>query len=103
MSNGLPVACSLEGRAFANRQSELRAGVLREAESFERLADGARWRFRHTSDLFSRLGAVIDAERACCRFLRFGISAEADLGTVTLDVTGPSGTDAFLEGWTGAS
>jgi|SRR5687767_8446880 hypothetical protein len=102
-SNNLPIACSLDGRAFASRESELRAGVLREAESFERLPDGARWRFRHTPDLFSRLGAVIDAERRCCRFLHFAVSAEPDLGMVTLDVTGPSGTDLFLEGWTGGS
>ena len=98
-TNKLPIACALDGRELAGRQSELRNGVLAEAEAAERLSEGYRWRFRNSSDLFSRLGTVIDAERHCCRFLRFSVSADADLGFVTLDVTGPAGTADFLESW----
>jgi hypothetical protein len=99
MTKHLPIACSLDGRALASRQAELRASVLADAESVERLADGYRWRFRNDRNLFSRLGPLIDAERHCCQFLRFAIAADHDLGTVTLDVTGPAGTADFLEGW----
>ena len=95
----LPIACSLDGRELAGRQTDLRAGVLAEAEAVERLPDGYRWRFRNNSHLFSRLGPVIDAERHCCRFLQFSIMADPDLGHVTLDVTGPAGTADFLESW----
>jgi hypothetical protein len=98
-TNDLPIACSLDSLAFASRQSELRASVLGEAESIERLPEGYRWRFRHESDLFARLGSVIDAERQCCRFLRFTIDADPGLGTVTVEVTGPAGTADFLESW----
>jgi hypothetical protein len=98
-TNDLPIACSLDGRAFASRQSELRASILAEADSMERLAEGYRWRLRHERDLFARLGAVIDAERQCCRFLRFTIDADPGLGTVTVEVTGPDGTADFLESW----
>ena len=101
-TNELPIACSLDGRALAGRQTELRAGVLAEAETVERLSDGYRWRFRNSSNLFSRLGTVIDGERHCCRFLQFSIVADPDLGLVTLDVTGPPGTADFLESWTPA-
>ena len=97
--NQSPIACSLEGRALASRQSELRASVLVEAESVERLPDGYRWRFRNCGNLFARLGPVIDAERHCCRFLHFTIAADADLGAVTVEITGPAGTADFLEGW----
>ena len=97
--DNLPVACSLDGGALAGRQSELRTSVLAEAESVERLADGYRWRFREGGELFARLGPIIDAERRCCRFLRFAITAEPDLGTVTVDITGPAGTADFLETW----
>jgi hypothetical protein len=100
-ANELPVACSLDGRELAGRQAELRAGVLAEAETVERLPEGYRWRFRTGRDLFSRLGAVIDAERQCCRFLQFSIAADPDLGVVTLEITGPSGAADFLESWTG--
>ena len=98
-TNDLPIACSLDDRALAGRTSELRAGVLADAQSVERLPDGYRWRFISGGDLFTRLGTVIDAERQCCRFLRFVIDADPALGSVTIDVTGPAGTADFLESW----
>ena len=98
-TNELPIACSLDGRALAGRQTDLRAGVLAEAETVERLSEGYRWRFRNSGNLFSRLATIIDAERHCCRFLQFSIVADPDLGLVTLDVTGPAGTADFLESW----
>jgi hypothetical protein len=42
---------------------------------------------------------VIDAERLCCRFLTFDVHADADLGEIVLDVTGPEGTKAVLDDW----
>ena len=95
----MPVACSLDAAALGCRQSDLRSGVLAEAESVERLDDGYRWQFRHSPDLFSRLGPIIDAERGCCGFLQFGIKAVPDQGTVTLEITGPDGTVEVLERW----
>ena len=99
MTKHLPIACSLDGRALASRQAELRASALADAESVERLPDGYRWRFRNDRNLLSRLGPLIDAERHCCRFLQFAIAADPDLGTVTLDVTGADRTADFLESW----
>jgi hypothetical protein len=98
----LPIACSLDGRALAARQSDLRVSVLADAAQVERIADGYRWRFADREDVLARLGAVIDAERRCCRFLRFEIRTEPDGGAVTFDVTGPAGTAAFLESWIAA-
>ena len=95
----MPIACSLGGPALGLRQSELRTSVLAEAEAIERMPNGYRWRFPHAPDLFARLGQVIDAERHCCRFLQFGISAEQDQGRVTLEITGPIGTVDFLDSW----
>lgn len=95
----LPVACSLDSHSLSCRQADLRAGVLSDAESIARLPNGVRWTFRHAPDLFSRLGPILDGERQCCRFLQVTIGAAADLGSVTLEVTGPKGTSEFLEGW----
>jgi hypothetical protein len=102
MPHALPIACSLDAGGLARRQAELRAGVLREAETVERLSDGYRWRFRDAPDLLARLGAVIDAERRCCRFLSIAVTADADLGRVTLEATGPPGTVDVLEAWIGS-
>ena len=95
----LPIACSLDAAALGRRASELRATVLSEAAAVERLSNGYQWRFTHTKDLFTRLAPLIDAERQCCRFLHFVVSANADDGEVTLEITGPSGTADFMESW----
>jgi hypothetical protein len=99
MADDLPIACTLDGRDLAGRQSELRDSVLAEAESVERLPVGYRWHFRGSRDLLGRLGAVIDAERHCCRFLRFALDVQPDLAAVTVEITGPEGTADFLESW----
>jgi hypothetical protein len=39
---------------------------------------------------------TIDAERQCCRFLKFALTVEPDAGDVWLEVTGPDGTTEFL-------
>ena len=42
------------------------------------------------------MARAIDAERQCCRFLRFQLVVEQDGAPMTLDVTGPAGTKEFL-------
>jgi hypothetical protein len=95
----LPIACSLSDPELAGRRAELLTGVLREAHAIEPLPDGYRWRFSSAPNLLARLGSVIDGERHCCRFLKFDLHADADLGEVNLDVTGPDGTIEFLSAW----
>ena len=73
--------------------------MLAEAEAVERLEDGYRWRFGNAADVVARVGALIDGERQCCRFLRFSINVDPDLGIVTLTISGPVGTADFLETW----
>lgn len=92
----LPIVCSLDARDLAERLAALRTSVLRDATAVERLPDGLRCRFTAGADILTRLGALIDAERRCCRFLRFALAAEPDLGQVTLEMTGPPGTAEFL-------
>jgi hypothetical protein len=43
------------------------------------------------------LAEVMAAERECCPFLRFALTAEQNNGPVTLTVTGPPGSKAFLK------
>jgi hypothetical protein len=37
-----------------------------------------------------------EAERRCCRFLRFGITVEPDAGPIILELSGPPGTREFV-------
>ena len=53
----------------------------------------AIWR---DDDILATIAQTIDAERQCCRFLRFSITVEPDGGPITLELTGPPGTREFL-------
>ena len=90
----LPVACSLTPEALAARKANLLPGLVRRADQQEDLADGLRLRF--PADAWPALAETIDAERRCCRFLRFAIEIEPDGGPIVLSLTGPSGTRDFL-------
>jgi hypothetical protein len=52
--------------------------------------------FAASGENLQKITAVIDAERQCCRFLRFDLTVEPDGGPVSLALSGPPGTKAFL-------
>jgi hypothetical protein len=94
---GLPIACSLDSAELAARRQALLPGLVARAAACELLSSGARWRFTPSGELLQAVAATIEAERACCRFLRFEVTVEPDRGPVWLEVTGPGGTREFLE------
>jgi hypothetical protein len=94
----LPITCELSPGEIGHRRHALLPGLVQNAVKREDLPDGFRWRFEPEPDLLSRIAAVIEAERSCCRFLRFRLDVEPDAGAVWLEVTGPEGTPAFLLG-----
>ena len=90
----LPVACTLSPETLAARRAGLLPGLAREAEAREETPDGLRLRF--VADYLQRIAAVVDAERQCCRFLRFDLTVEPDGGPVWLALSGPAGTKEVL-------
>lgn len=55
-------------------------------------------RFSAAPDIVATLAQVVDAERQCCRFLRFVITVEPDGGPALLELSGPAGTREFISG-----
>jgi hypothetical protein len=92
----LPIVCTLTSGELQQRKASLLPGVLARASHLEVLTDGYRARFSASDEVVRDLAAMIDAERQCCRFLRFQLTIEPDEGPVVLDVTGPPGTRDFL-------
>jgi len=92
----LPVACTLGPAALTARREGLLAALLRRADTHEELADGHRLRFAAADDTLGLIARAIDAERRCCRFLRFRLTVEPDEGPLELELTGPEGTRDFL-------
>jgi hypothetical protein len=91
----LPIVCMLDPETLTTRRAKLLPALIADADATEELPDGYRLRFGK-ADLLPRVMAVLDAERKCCRFLRFEVTLEPDLGPIWLTVTGPAGTREFL-------
>lgn len=94
----IPIACTLSPEALRTRREGLLSGLLQRAGGHELLAHGLRVHFDPGADSIAALAQVVDAERQCCRFLRFVITVEPDGGPVFLELSGPAGTREFLAG-----
>jgi hypothetical protein len=92
----LPIMCTLTPDALRARREGLLSDLMRRAEGREDLSDGLRLRFAATEDALASITRAVEAERHCCRFLRFGITVEPDGGPIFVELTGPPGTREFV-------
>jgi hypothetical protein len=92
----LPVACTLSPGALAARREGLLSELLRRAQAHEELPDGHRLSFAATDETLALIMKMVEAERRCCRFLRFHITVDPDEGPVSVELTGPAGTREFV-------
>ena len=92
----LPIACTLSPAALRARREGLLAELLRRAEDHREVPDGHRLRFAAGQDILATIARAVEAERHCCRFLRFQITVEPDDGAILLELSGPPGTREFV-------
>jgi hypothetical protein len=93
----LPIVCTLTPETIATRKARLLSGLFRRAATVERTLDGHRLRFDSAGETLHAVAAAIEAERHCCRFLRFEFAVEPDEGPLVLTLSGPPGTREFVE------
>ena len=96
MTMTLPIACTLDAATLKTRREGLLNRLVRRAEDRQEQADGFSLRFAPAGDVLALIAQVIEAERQCCRFLRFHVTVEPDGGPILVDLTGPPGTREFL-------
>ena len=94
--NDPPVACALDPATRQTRREGLLQDLLRLAERHEEDTAGHHLHFAASEDTLTLIARAINAERLCCRFLRFTLTVEPDEGQMYLDLTGPPGTREFL-------
>ena len=94
--DSLPIACTLTPDALRVRKEGLLGDLLRRAQGREDTPEGLRLTFAPSHDTLAAITQAVDAERLCCRFLRFTITVEPDEGPVILELSGPPGTAEFL-------
>jgi hypothetical protein len=92
----LPIACTLTPEALRTRREGLLMDLVRQAKRREDLDVGLRLEFTPSAETIALIARAIEAERHCCRFLRFGMTVEPDGGLVSLELTGPAGTRDFV-------
>ncbi len=92
----LPILCTLTPGALSARREGLLAELLRRSTGRELLPEGLRLRFAASGETLASIARAVEAERHCCRFLRFTVTVEPDDGPLTLDLTGPRGTREFV-------
>lgn len=93
----LPVACSLTPEEMRERQSSLIPALLERAVAIGPSDEGYRLHFKSDSGTLRTIVEMIAAESQCCPFLQFDLSVPPAQGDVTLTVSGPPGTRAFLD------
>ena len=93
----LPIACTLSPLELRAQRDELLPGLVAHAFQRVRLPRGMRFIFGATAKRLRQLDAVVQLEKRCCAFLEFTVAVSPGGGALTLDVTGPDGTEAFLE------
>ena len=92
----LPIVCALTPDALRARREGLLTELLRQSTGHELLPEGLRLRFAASAETLASVARAVEAERHCCRFLRFMITVEPDERPLTLELTGPQGTREFV-------
>jgi hypothetical protein len=92
----LPIACTLSLDALQERRQGLLAELLQRAQSHELTPHGLRVAFSADGETLSMIARAVDAERQCCRFLRFIVTVAPDGGPIALEFSGPDGTREFF-------
>ena len=94
----LPIVCTLQPGELNANAMQLLPGVASQATRRTRIDTGYRLEFEAGRPPLMDIARMVEAERHCCRFLRFVLTAEPDEGRIALELTGPPGTGEFLDG-----
>jgi len=92
----LPIVCTLTPEALRTRREGLLSELLKRTSARDETASGLRLQFAPSSETLLAIGRAVDAERNCCRFLRFTITVEPDGGPFVLELAGPPGAKEFV-------
>jgi hypothetical protein len=97
MPDDNPVACCLPDAELRKREGTLLAQFKSALTTTEELPDGYAFRVPGEKRWLALVADLIMAERECCPFLTFQLTAEPKMGALTVRMTGPDGTKEFLK------
>ena len=93
----IPLACVPSAIPESERAAhfELLARIGAKSRDKRKVSEG--YAYRLDSEDFDDLVRWIANERRCCPFLRFTVDLEPDAGPIWVRLTGPLGTQEFLD------
>jgi hypothetical protein len=97
MSEDIPLACCLSDAELCKRKATVIAQFNSAVIAIEELPDGYAFHVSGDKKGIAVVAELIVAERECCRFLTFELTAQPNMGPVSIRVTGPAGTKDFLK------
>ncbi|MDQ6635763.1 MAG: hypothetical protein M3Z10_13515 [Gemmatimonadota bacterium] len=78
------------------QRQEYLPGLIDHAVERSAVSHGMRFRFVATAERLRQIATVAEHERAYCEALEFRVGLGLGRASLTLDVTGPAGTERFL-------
>jgi hypothetical protein len=78
------------------QRQEYLPGLIEHAVERSDVAHGMRFRFVATAERLRQIATVAEHEREYCKSLEFRVGLGLGSASLTLDVTGPAGTERFL-------
>ena len=97
MFDDIRVACCLSDAELRKRVATLLARFGPAVIAAEELRDGYVFHVPGDKKSMEVVWEAIVAERECCPFLTFELTAQPNMGPVSVRVTGPAGTKDFLK------
>jgi len=97
MPGKIPVACTLSNAELREREVTLLAQLKLVVTAAQEIDEGYSFRLPGDKECLALVANVMSAERDCCPFLTFELTAEPNRGPLTLRVTGPVGTKQFIK------
>ena len=90
------ILCSLTTVELRDREATLLAQFRSAVIETEELQEGYAFRLPGDGEWIELIAELIVAERECCPFLAFEMTALPNMGPVIVRVIGPTGTKEFL-------
>jgi hypothetical protein len=97
MSKDIRVACCLSDAELRKHVATLVARFESAVLATEELPEGYVFRVPGDKKWMAVVWEAIVAERECCPFLTFELTAQPNMGPLSVRVTGPAGTKEFLK------
>lgn len=93
----MPIACRLSDAQFREREATLLAQMKSAVIATEELPAGYIFRVPGDKKTMTLVSEFIVAERECCPFLTFALTAQPNMGPISISMTGPAGAKEFLK------